>query len=257
MATTLFDLALMLTRRIAEPVEGTATGGSTTTLLDTARTEPDDYFNGGIILFRSGNNANKYAKITDFALSTGTFTFATQSLACAATNAYTAGGPRFPQDTIIMAINMALNEIKYMEVDETVVVVADQEEYTLPAGVGDVRVVQYGEAGSWKLSTSWTEENGQLFFLNPPTDGTMRIHYVKRHAELTSATSTIVAAAERMIDRIIAKAAMYSYQWAIRRAKGVDPELSELYNYWAAEENRLHAVQPFRLLPKTPLLAQV
>lgn len=58
-------------------VSGTAGSGSTTTMVDAARTEGDaDYWKGRLILFTSGNIANQCAIITDFNQTTDTFTFA-------------------------------------------------------------------------------------------------------------------------------------------------------------------------------------
>jgi hypothetical protein len=56
---------------------GIATSGNTVTLVDTARNEPDDYWNGGKIfiypLVDTGNVVERL--ITDWVKSTGTFTF--------------------------------------------------------------------------------------------------------------------------------------------------------------------------------------
>lgn len=58
-------------------VSGTADSGSTSTMVDAARTEGDnDYWKGRIILFTSGNISGQAAIITDFVAGTDTFTFA-------------------------------------------------------------------------------------------------------------------------------------------------------------------------------------
>jgi len=54
----------------------TADSGSTTTLVDTALTEADDYWNGYILKFTSGSNNGLEAIVTDFVASTDTLTFA-------------------------------------------------------------------------------------------------------------------------------------------------------------------------------------
>lgn len=51
----------------------TATGGSTTTLVDTARTEVDDYWNLGMILMTSGDNAGRSRGILNWDNATKTF----------------------------------------------------------------------------------------------------------------------------------------------------------------------------------------
>lgn len=58
-------------------VSGTADSGSTTTMVDAARTEADaDYWKGRLILFTSGVIAGQCAFITDFNATTDTFTLA-------------------------------------------------------------------------------------------------------------------------------------------------------------------------------------
>ncbi len=57
-------------------VAGTADSGSTTTMVDAARTEGDnDYWKGKVILFTSGNIAGQAVIITDFVAASDTFTF--------------------------------------------------------------------------------------------------------------------------------------------------------------------------------------
>jgi len=82
--TTLASATLELARLVTDVITGVATGGSGTTLLDTARTEVDDYLTNGTIWFLSGNNAGKSALISDWDLATKTFTFVTPGAACAA-----------------------------------------------------------------------------------------------------------------------------------------------------------------------------
>jgi hypothetical protein len=54
---------------------GEATGGSATTLIDTSRSEVDDYFNGWLLTIISGTGKTETATITDYAAATDTFTF--------------------------------------------------------------------------------------------------------------------------------------------------------------------------------------
>lgn len=55
---------------------GTATGGSSTTLIDTTRTEPDDYFNGWTLTAVAETGKGSRAVVTDFDKATGVFTVA-------------------------------------------------------------------------------------------------------------------------------------------------------------------------------------
>ena len=70
-------------------VAGTSDSGSTTTMVDAARTEADDdYWNGAIILFTSGNIAGQARVITDFVAATDTITFAPATTQAVSTQNY-------------------------------------------------------------------------------------------------------------------------------------------------------------------------
>ena len=55
---------------------GTATGASATTVVDSTRIEPDDYFVGWTATIISGTGKGSYATVTDYAKATGTITVA-------------------------------------------------------------------------------------------------------------------------------------------------------------------------------------
>lgn len=68
---------------------GTADSGTTTTMVDAARTEGDaDYWKGRMILFTSGNISGQCAIITDFNAGTDTFIFAPPLTQAVATQNY-------------------------------------------------------------------------------------------------------------------------------------------------------------------------
>jgi len=140
--TTFYDLIKDLANHVGDVRNSLATGGSTTTLVDTTLIEPNDYYNGGTLLI---DQATPVAvRITDFASTTGTFTFSAITTAVVSDIGYTAVHSRFPLDVLKRSINMALADIgDVMAVDETLTLVADQERYTLPTGVTeDIRRVE-------------------------------------------------------------------------------------------------------------------
>lgn len=68
---------------------GTADSGSTTTMVDAARTEADnDYWKGRLIVFTSGNIAGECVIVTDFVAATDTFTFAPPTTQAVSTQTY-------------------------------------------------------------------------------------------------------------------------------------------------------------------------
>ena len=124
-------------------LEGTATGGSTTTVVDTSRLEDDDYFNSknSEVYIRTGVYAGSNRKITDFVGgSTNTITFAPAvGDAIIATDTYSIH-TEFKRDEVVEAINLAIDmvaeEAMVWVIDETTVtLVANTFEYNLPTSL--------------------------------------------------------------------------------------------------------------------------
>lgn len=61
-------------RKIANQASGTATGGTTATLIDTKRKEDDNFWKGGTLEILSGTNVGQQRTITAFSQSTATMT---------------------------------------------------------------------------------------------------------------------------------------------------------------------------------------
>ena len=68
--------AMVLGWWLAEGMAPIADSGTTTTLVDAMLTQADDYWNGAMLIFRSGTNEGRTAIITDFDAGTDTLTFA-------------------------------------------------------------------------------------------------------------------------------------------------------------------------------------
>ena len=141
MADTLFKLTYNIARVLGQVTEGEATGGTTTTLIDTVdRTEADDAWNGGTVWIlddaggASAAPEGEYAIVTDFANTSKTATFAALTTAPAVGDRYGISKKRFPLYTIIQKVNEALSTLGDMEyVDTTTITTASaQTEYNLP-----------------------------------------------------------------------------------------------------------------------------
>lgn len=125
-------------------LEGTATGGSSTTLADTSRTEVDDYFNSldyAEIYIRTGTYAGSTRQITDFVDGvTPTITFAPAVGGnIIATDTYSIH-TKFKRDKVVEAINLAIDmiaeEAMVWVIDETTItLVAGTYEYALPTSL--------------------------------------------------------------------------------------------------------------------------
>ena len=88
-ALTTVDTNVSAILAATRAVAGTSDSGTTTTMVDAARTEADDdYWNGAIILFTSGNIAGQARVITDFVASSDTITFAPATTQAVSTQTY-------------------------------------------------------------------------------------------------------------------------------------------------------------------------
>ena len=72
----LASAATVLGLWLAEGVQTVADSGTTTTLVDAVLTQADGYWNGALLIFRTGTNIGRTAIITDFDAATDTLTFA-------------------------------------------------------------------------------------------------------------------------------------------------------------------------------------
>ena len=72
----LASAATVLGLWLAEGVQTVADSGTTTTIVDAVLTQADGYWNGALLIFRTGTNIGRTAIITDFDAATDTLTFA-------------------------------------------------------------------------------------------------------------------------------------------------------------------------------------
>lgn len=256
--TTFYDVIKRVAKQVMDARTGTATGGSTTTLIDTARDEPDDFFNKGLLLIDHATPV--IVKVTDFVQSTGTFTFATSTAVTAATK-YTAVDERIPLDVIKTAINQALIEDigQIMGVDESLVAADDTERYTLPESVYDVRRVEIGEEDEdWDINYAWTEELGELRFTDsnsrPATGDTIRLHYVHTHDELIDLDDVLDDQVN--LDLIVHAACVYCLQWRLVHVRENEPSLPDKLSFHESRTMIARSRSKVRLLNRDPILAR-
>lgn len=253
MTYTLFTATLALARLLAEVADGTATGGTTATLLDTSRTEPDSYFTGGVIWFRSGLNINKSAAITGWTNSTGTFAFATQTAACAVGNLYSACAVDYSKDALINAINQAQRAIGAIPQQNTALTTVDQQlEYTLPAGVYNVLRVEIAINTTapihYTTHYNWSEAEGKLVFdpgCEPDGDGyTIRVTYAPTPTEYDDDTDTISDLIP--LELLVKTAAAEALRWRLARTGGQDDAIRRQYEQAQLDLVQARAAHPIR-----------
>jgi hypothetical protein len=140
MADTLFDVIREVGRIVGGSRTNLATGGSTTTVADTKRGEPDDTFNDGTALILTSTDAaapqKEARRISDFAQSGGIATVDTAfSASVEAGDRYMFIPAKYPLDWMIDKINSVLTRERIVAIDDTSLdIVAEQTEYALPTG---------------------------------------------------------------------------------------------------------------------------
>jgi hypothetical protein len=182
--------------------------GTTTTLIDTTRTEADDFYHrdgvgGGTIWFDSGTagNVGLARAISDYVQSTGTFTWVTAVTQTEVADGYTVSPVDFGLDILLNALNAAvqtLGEVPQQYTNAALVTVVDQMTYTLPADVYNVKRVEIANSTTspylWQIQKHWREIGGEIEFpdgaQSKVADYLIRLTYQSTPSILTQ-TSTL------------------------------------------------------------------
>jgi len=150
--STLFEVSLALADRLGVLRYSTATGGSTSTVVDTTRTEGVNEFDGGtiwIITDAGGLGAapeGEFARISSWTLTTHTFAISAIT-AVGAGDRYGFTAARYPLDVLVNAINSEIRKYKVVRYDSTSLdVVNAQSEYDLPDGIYSHNLIGVYEA---------------------------------------------------------------------------------------------------------------
>jgi len=162
--TTMFNATLQLAQMLGVVRVSTATGGDTTSCIDSKRSEVDDAFNGGtvwIITDAGGASAapeGEFSRVSDFANTGGDITIAAVTAAIASGDTYGVASGRYPLDVLISAINNEIIKYKIPRYDITSLdIVASQSEYDLPSGItGDNLRGVYEATSTDSNDNQWT-----------------------------------------------------------------------------------------------------
>lgn len=259
MAST-FQALLDICERLGHGKGGTATGGSTTTLVDSAMGDyPNDYWNGGTLFILSGDNALTTLKITDFATTTGTFTFATITDAIVSGVEYVSMPPSYSRDDLVRALNSALNEIGPIPKYEVLTPSEEEQETYLLQGVFNILMVettsQDEEPYDWEVNYYWKELNNRLVFATDhvPTFEKLRIWYEARHARVDEDDDYVSDYVHP--DRLAATGAKYAVLNRSTKAINSEPYLAEQLKMLRDDVDRLSVRHPVKRVQPTPHLA--
>lgn len=269
---TLASATLDLARILGAVVEGAATGGSTTTLIDTnfpRIAPPDDTYNRGTIwLIACTQTAlnGTTAIITDWAQSTYTVTFAALSKTITAGDTYALIDRDFPRDVLRRSVNMALQSLGGLtdEYDNaSLVTVANQMAYTLPAGVYNIKRVDVATSSSspydYVTNYHWSEVDGKIVFDVGHEYGTagyqIRLFYQVQPTEATADTTSISNYYHP--DLLKWTAAVHALQWKLGQnslADGV-PLIQSRLAYATQMAEMMKQRYPIRNMPRDPKLS--
>jgi hypothetical protein len=239
MALTLQNLLVKACYNLGVLSYGTATGGTTTTVVDSSKSSANDesaevdvWKNGTMFITydAAGGSAapeGEMGAISAFASSTGTFTVPTMTAAVAAGDRYSFTSELYPLLELIKAANDGLQDLGDLDGMYTTLSFANGTlYYSLPAAIKEVHKVEllspsnvYNEVYNWKYTESLPGIASQLEFNhNLPYEDTLRVHYRGRHPTLTAYNSVV----SEFVDDELAMLATVNkaMEWQVSRSQG-------------------------------------
>ena len=145
---TLEDLRKAVGRNLGKMITGTATGGSTSTTVDTSLFGGDDEYNGSYIHFTSGNKIGTTHRVSDYTSSSQTLTHKTTTSGAIADGVtYELWESGFDPDVIDEYINQAIWEITGRVYDpvENLDIHTDRinARWEIPSGINMIQDIYY------------------------------------------------------------------------------------------------------------------
>jgi len=230
----LLDLMLDIARSVGIAREGTTSAtGTTTSIVDANLRAPAETYQGGTLFILSGTYDGAVKVITQHG-SGGKITFSGAVAGAVPSGvSYAVTLPKYPYHLLRQTAIRAIQKRTITMHDDTLVTVANQEEYTLPAGVGDVRKVLISSNTSdphdFQPSFFWSVSEGKLIFTSPPSTAGMviRLVYAGKHASIADGADI-----DQAVDYEYALWAgvVDIYRWMMNNTGKDNPEIVELLN---------------------------
>jgi hypothetical protein len=249
--TTLADITLRVAITVADVLRSASTAGAGTTLTDSVMLkQPAGFWEGGTLWLRSGTHSGKVVRVSASAPDALTFPdLGSTPHPCR----YAVADRRFPFDELTKAVNAALADEGAKVLNSNATLTGDGQtlEFTLPAGVSNVRHVEFKDTSATPPQVTpshhWRERGTKLIFDTgcPPINGdTILLWYRAAHVELTTYSDVIDP--EINEDWLKWQAAMEALLWALTMY-GDSPEKSYATKLqWALEQ--LKTLAPLRTL---------
>lgn len=195
--TTLFNAMYETALLSGVLVSGTGTNLGPTTITDTKRVEVDDYFNNGTIFFLSGSLSGNAVRVRDYTQASGLITFDTQPPVSGSSVLYALTNQS--RDALVQAVNAALTYMgEYTAIDETLTITQNTTEYTLPAGISNVKRIEMYITDSQPYGFSpvltWREFGGKIYLpyaLDNNAGYKIRLYYNTFHPAVNADSDVI------------------------------------------------------------------
>ena len=231
-APNLYDILLRVYDELGELRYGLATGGSSTTLVDSGLGGANDDWNQGTVFVVEADAAapeGEYAEVTDYVSSSGTLTFASSGIdgissAPASDDEYALASDDYPLDKMRGLVNRALVRMGYVPtVVETLTTEANRKEYPVgrTEGIRRVYISQVSTANNegWVEMFNWRQElNVLIFRRQPPTGETIKFVDMSSHSRLAANSDTLND--EVPLNRIVAETFYLATVERVRRLEG-------------------------------------
>lgn len=270
MSYRLYDATLEVARVLGDVYQGTATGGTTTTLVDSTIPHRSGWFNDPQVgTLWVDHSTVAVHRITGHTTTTLTFSPAV-GVAYANGTVYYAAPGFYPYYVLRQAVNHALRELGPIPMETIVTATADQHEYdNTDNAIFDNQIVEIQVAGVtgstepdyklrsteplyYRLHSQWNQVMQStrytlIFEDNTAPDDAyqMRITYLNRHPVLSNATDIIYAGVCNP-ERIVWQAAVFALKWRFERVGKDDPELVQLLNFAMEQATAAAARWPIR-----------
>jgi len=192
----------------ADVVDGVATGGTTTTIVDStlsAKPYTENRFRNWIAFISRTTDAAapqyQYGIATAYVKSSGTITIPTVSATVGSGDEYALCKPDIPLYTAIKLVNDALNALSYSLVDTSLTSDGETSRYTLPIATKGMRPYSIHlrdtdytlyDAPNWEIESAAAGSTETLVFKQMPIDAmTIVIDYAALHPQLTAYSSSV------------------------------------------------------------------
>jgi hypothetical protein len=231
-------------RKLRNTRVSTATGGSTTTIVDSklidylGDSNEDDILNGGtVILIKDAGGASAAPEgeiryITDYTSDTGTITFTAMTAAPAAGDTYMLVSKDFPLYDMLEVVNDALLYFGGIAPtpDTSITSVVGQTEYALPLSLQGAQLldVTYQSTSndvnipvsSWKVKPATAGSTAVLVISDIGISRTLEITYLAKHPRVTEYDSYIskAIAPETAVRSFVA----HAWEWLNRNSGAAD-----------------------------------